>query len=128
MHIITEPTDSPKNVRGHNTSSTSIFVQWNEIPSAGDRNGIILSYTVEYTAPPSESPQTKVVNAPTTQANLTGLNEDTEYRIFVSASTIKGSGPKSEKVDIFTDEDSTYPSRLLFILIVLFFPRSFLEV
>ena len=127
MHIITEPTDSPKNVRGHNTSSTSIFVQWNNVPSAG-RNGIILSYTVEYTALPSQSPQTKVVNAPTTQANLTGLNEDTEYRIFVSASTIKGSGPKSEKVDIFTDEDSTYPSRLLFILIVLFFPRSFIEV
>lgn len=121
MHIITEPTDSPKNVRGHNTSSTSIFVQWNEIPLAGDRNGIILSYTVEYTALPSESPQTKVVNAPTTQANLTGLNEYTEYRISVSASTIKGSGPKSEKVDIFTDEDSMYPRRL-FILIILFFP------
>ena len=125
MHIITEPTDSPKNVRGHNTSSTSVFVQWNEIPSAGDRNGIILSYTVEYTALPGESQQTKIVNAPTTQANLTGLNEYTEYIIFVSASTIKGSGPKSEQADIFTDEDSMYPRRLLFILIILFFSKKF---
>lgn len=108
MHIITAPTDSPKNVRGHNTSSTSIFVQWNDVPAAG-RNGIILSYKVEYTALPSEIAQTKFVNAPTTQANLTGLDEYTEYRIFVSASTIKGSGSKSEKVDIFTDEDSMYP-------------------
>ena len=103
------------------TSSTSIFVQWNEVPVAG-RNGIILGYKVEYTALPSEIPQTKMVNAPTTQAYLTGLDEYTEYRISVSASTRIGIGPKSEKVDIFTDEDSMYPRRLLFILMILFFP------
>lgn len=120
MHVITEPTDSPKNVRGRNTSSTSIFVEWDNVPEAG-QNGIILSYKVEYKSLPDGNPQTKVVDAPTTQAYLTGLNEYTQYRIFVVASTIKGSGPDSDKVDTFTDEDSMYPKRLLFILITFFF-------
>lgn len=120
MHVITEPTDSPKNVRERNTSSTSIFVEWDNVPEAG-QNGIILSYKVEYKALPDGNPQTKVVDAPTTQAYLTGLNEYTQYRIFVVASTIKGSGPDSDKVDTFTDEDGMYPKRLLFILITFFF-------
>ena len=67
------------------------------------------------------------MDAPTTQANLTGLNEYTQYRIFVVASTRKGSGPDSDKVDIFTDEDSMYPRRLLFILITFFFLPRFIR-
>ena len=92
---------------GHNTSSTSIVVQWGEVPSA-DQNGIIRSYTVTYKALPSGSPQTEVVDAPTKQATLTGLNEYTNYSITVFASTAKGDGNVSNAIIVITDEDGKF--------------------
>ena len=93
---------------GHNTSSTSIVVQWGELPAA-DQNGIIRSYTVTYKSLPRGSPQTEVVNAPTRQATLTGLNEYTNYSITVFASTVKGDGNVSNPIIVITDEDSKFP-------------------
>ena len=101
------PSAPPSNVRGHSTSSSSIFVQWSNVPAA-DQNGVILSYTVTYKALPDGSPQTKVVSAPTTHVTLTGLNEYTNYSITVFASTVKGDGNVSEPVIVITDEDSTF--------------------
>lgn len=49
-----------------------------------------------------------VVDAPTTQANLTGLNEYTNYSITVFASTVKGDGNVSEPIIVITDEDSKF--------------------
>ena len=100
-----EPNAPPSNVKGHNTSSTSILVQWGDVPPA-DQNGIILRYTVTYTALPDGSPQPKVVNAPTTETTLTGLNEYTNYSITVFASTSKGNGNVSAPTTVITDEDS----------------------
>ena len=94
-------------MKGHNTSSTSIFVQWSNVPAA-DQNGVILSYTVTYKALPDGSPQTKVVSAPATQATLTGLNEYTNYSITVFASTIKGNGNACLPIFVITDEDSKF--------------------
>jgi len=105
--LFAEPNAPPSNVKGHNTSSTSIFVQWSNVPAA-DQNGVILSYTITYKALPGGSPQTKVVSAPRTQATLTGLNEFTNYSITVFASTVKGDGNVSEPVIVITDEDSTF--------------------
>ena len=99
------PSASPVNVRGHNTSSTSIFVQWDNVP-ADDQNGVILSFTVNYRALPYGSLQTQVENAPTRQAILTGLDEYTNYSITVFASTSKGGGNVSAPVIVITDEDS----------------------
>ena len=48
------------------------------------------------------------MDAPTTQANLTGLNEYTNYSITVFASTLKGDGNVSEPIIVFTDEDSKF--------------------
>ena len=101
------PNVPPSNVQGHSISSTSIFVQWSNVPAA-DQNGVILSYTVTYEALPGDSPQTKVVSAPTTTVTLTGLNEFTNYSITVFASTVKGDGNVSEPVIVITDEDSTF--------------------
>lgn len=56
------------------------------------------------------------MDAPTTQANLTGLNEYTQYRIFVVASNRKGSGPDSDIVDIFTYEECTQGDYYLYLL------------
>ena len=61
---------------------------------------------VTYTALPSGNPETKVVNAPTRQATLTGLNEYTNYSITVFASTAKGSGNISDPIIVITNEDS----------------------
>ena len=103
--FFTEPNASPTNVQGHNTSSTSILVQWGNVPVLG-QNGIVLSYTVTYKALPDGSLQSKVVMAPTTQVTLTGLNEYTNYSITVFASTVKGDGNVSVPIVVITDEDS----------------------
>ena len=76
----------PPNVRGTNKSSTSIVVEWDQLPEE-DQNGFILSYTVTYTALPSGPTKTKNVTTSENQATLTGLNEYTNYSITVFAST-----------------------------------------
>ena len=100
----TGPNAPPSNVRGHNTSSTIILVQWGDVPAAA-QNGIIRSYTVTYRALPDGSPVTKIVDAPTTFATLTGLNESTNYSIKVFASTVKGDGIASTPIVVITDKD-----------------------
>ena len=104
---LSEPNAPPSYVQGRNTSSTSILVQWGDVPAA-DQNGIILSYTVTYKALPGGTPETKVVIAPTTEVTLTDLNEFTNYSITVFASTVKGAGNDSEPIIVITDEDSKF--------------------
>ena len=101
------PNAPPFNFRGQNLSSTSIFFQWSNVPTA-DQNGVILSYTVIYKALPNGGPQTEVVSAPISHGTLTGLNEYTNYSITVFASTIKGEGNNSVPVIVITDEDSKF--------------------
>ena len=108
---ITEPNAPPDNVTKFNTSSTSIVVQWDQVPPA-DQNGVILSYTVTYSALASMSEKTELVHAPTRAATLTGLNEYTNYSITVFASTSKGGGNKSAPIIVITDEDSKFIQHL----------------
>ena len=103
--FFTEPNAPPTGLQGHFTSSTGIYVQWGNVPAA-DQNGVILSYTVTYEALLDGSPETKVVDASSSAASLTGLNEYTNYSITVFASTIKGNGNMSEPIVVITDEDS----------------------
>ena len=99
-------------MQGHNTSSTSILVQWGDVPAA-DQNGIILSYTVAYIALPGGSLEINVVTSPSNGATLTGLNEYTNYSITVSAATVKGKGNFSVPIIVITDEDSKFDVILL---------------
>ncbi|XP_068677578.1 phosphatidylinositol phosphatase PTPRQ-like isoform X2 [Montipora foliosa] len=99
-----KPNAPPDNVRKFSTTSTSIVVQWDQVPPA-DQNGVILSYTVTYRALASMSEKTELVSAPTRAATLTGLNEYTNYSITVFASTSKGGGNKSTPIIVITDED-----------------------
>ena len=103
------PSAPPSNVQGHSTSSTSIFVQWSNVP-ASNQNGTVLNYTIIYKALPYGSPQTKVVNAPTTQVTLTGLNEYTNYSITAFASYVQGNGKSSDPIVVITDESSKLSS------------------
>ena len=107
LFFYSEPNAPPFNVQGHNTSSSSILVQWGDVPAAA-QNGIILRYTVTYSSLPGGSTRTKVVNSPTTKAILTGLNKYTNYSITVFASTSKGDGNVSEPIVVVTDESSKF--------------------
>ena len=71
-----------------------------------DQNGIILSYTVTYTALPVGVPRTAVESDTTTHLALKGLEEYTNYSILVFASTAKGDGNASDPIIVTTDEDS----------------------
>ena len=110
--IVVVPNAPPDNVRGNNETSTSIFVQWDEVP-ADNQNGIIVNYTVTYTKLPDGSPTDEVVViAPKSNATLTTLKKFTNYSITVFASTTKGGGNRSEPIIVITDEDSEYNSRI----------------
>ena len=102
--FLTAPSAPPVNVHGHNTSSTSIWVDWDNVPLA-DQNGIILTYTVTYKALPNGSLKRAVVSAPTTQASLTGLTKYRNYSITVFASNAQGDGNISLPIIVITDED-----------------------
>ena len=88
-------------------------MQWGSVPPP-DQNGIILSYTVTYQALPDGSPWTKVVNIPTTEAKLTGLNPNTNYSITVFASTVKGDGSVSTPIVVLTDLNRKFTQTLSF--------------
>ena len=99
------PAAAPENVRGHNSSSTSILVMWDDVPAA-DQNGIILTYTITYESLTENHTGNVTVNYPHRQGNLTGLREFVNYSITVFASTVKGDGPPSNPIFVITDQDS----------------------
>ena len=109
--VLVEPNAPPVNVQGHDISSTGIWVDWDTVPLA-DQNGIILSYTVTYTALPGGIPRTAVVSAPISHVTVRGLEEHTNYSILVFASTVKGDGNASDPIIVTTDEDSKLPKAL----------------
>ena len=117
MHFLfIEPSAPPVNVQGHDISSTSIWVNWDTVPVA-DQNGIILSYTVTYTAFPGGIPRTAVVSTPTTHVTLRSLEEYTNYSILVFASTVRGDGNASDPIIVTTDEDSKLSNALRYVTI-----------
>ena len=103
--FISEPSAAPLNVRGHNTSSTSIFIIWNDIPAA-EQNGIITSYNITYHSLTENHSNSTTVDFPDRQVTLTGLEKFVNYSITVSASTKIGPGPASKPVIVSTGEDS----------------------
>ena len=107
--VIAIPNAPPTNVKGNNESSTSIFVQWNEV-KADHQNGIILNYTVTYAELPAGDSGKEIVTAPRRNAILTGLQKYTNYSLILSASTAKGAGNKCEPIIVITDEDRKYSS------------------
>ena len=102
---MSEPTAAPENVRGHNSSSTSILVMWDDVPAA-DQNGIILTYTITYQSLTENHNGNVAVNYPDYKRNLTLLRKFVNYSITVFASTVKGDGPPSNPIFVITDQDS----------------------
>ena len=95
------------NVTGHNTSSTSILVEWDDVP-AFDQNGIITSYNITYQSLTENHSNSTTANYTVRQVTLSDLKEFVNYSITVFASTKIGDGPASDPVYVKTDEDSKY--------------------
>ena len=116
--VLSEPDGAPRNVRGQNTSSTSISVSWEEV-QAELKNGIITDYTIKYQSLTENVNGVKQAGPNDRQANLTGLKKFVEYNISVIAFTVKGGGPPNFTV-VRTDQDSkSYNTFLLLLLLLL---------
>ena len=101
---MSEPDGAPQNVRGHNTSSTSISVSWEEVQS-DLQNGIITGYNITYESQTENDKGVVLAGPNDRQANLAGLKEFVKYNISVIAFTVKGDGPPTVIV-VRTDQDS----------------------
>ena len=96
------------NIRGHNTSSTSILVEWDDVPDF-DQNGIITNYNITYRSQKENHNGFAIAGPNDLQKNLTDLREYVDYNITVRASTSKGDGPDSSPtIVVRTDQDSKY--------------------
>ena len=101
-----EPDGAPRNVRGHNRSSTSISVSWDQVP-VEQENGIITGYTIKYHSQTENDNGTVPAGPSERQKTISGLKEYVDYNIAVFASTVKGDGPLSSPVLVVrTDQAS----------------------
>ena len=92
-------------------SSTDIQISWSEIEPI-DQNGIIVRYEVIYSGG-SDSNGSVITNGSSLMTNITGLEEDTEYNIFLRAHTSVGPGPFSGITTERTEEDGWLLLRVL---------------
>ena len=89
-----------------NTSSTSINVTWQPIPS-DHVHGIILRYHIKYWRRDKANDNVSMVTVNSTElhAELKGLGKYKEYSIQVAGSTVVGLGNYSEPVFVRTEQD-----------------------
>ena len=94
------PSTSPSNIRSHSSSSTSVLVEWDEVPQE-HRNGNIQGYRVLY-KDSSGPEETKTVDTSTRQTSLADLKKATVYTIKLLAFTNVGNGPASSAISVTT--------------------------
>ena len=99
------------NIRGHKTSSTSILVEWDDVPDF-DQNGIITSYNITYRSKTENHNGFTDAGPNEHQKEVTDLREYVEYDITVRAATSKGDGPVSSPITVRTDQDGKYLDKL----------------
>ena len=100
------PVVPPQNVTAVSTTSTSIFITWDVVPS-NQRNGNILGYKVNYTLKGKlHDRKSKEASVTMAYVNLTGLRKNRKFSITVFAFNECGDGPRSDILDVKTDEDS----------------------
>lgn len=97
------PATAPLNVTSEVTSSTSIYVKWDEIPMI-DRNGNITEYEVHY-VPIDEGLNEHSDNTTDLEFIILNLKEFTNYSITVRAYTSVGPGPYTVPIINQTFED-----------------------
>lgn len=106
--ILLVPDHPPPNVTAFNTSSTSINVTWQPIPS-DHVNGILLKYHIKYWRRDKTNDNVSMVTvgSSTLYAELKGLGKYKEYFVQVAGSTVAGLGNFSESVFVRTEQDGT---------------------
>ena len=103
LYFCIEPSAPPSKLRSHPSSSTSVLVEWDELPQEHS-NGNIQGYKVLCSA--SDEPElTKTVDTSTRQVSMTSLRKATVYTIKVLAFTSIGDGPASAAISVATAED-----------------------
>ena len=99
------PGAAPSNVRADFINSTSILVEWDDVPE-DKQHGRIQSYTVIWKRVQEELPEEITVPSPYVRKYVLGnLKKYTEYSIQVLAATRIGKGPASVPIVQRTDED-----------------------
>ena len=103
FHVV--PSAPPDNVVATAESSTSILVNWEEVPAIS-QNGIITQYEVMYEPLDTFGGQiaTQSMNTTNTFILLNNL-EYADYNITVRAYTSEGEGPFSTAVTVRNSED-----------------------
>ena len=123
------PSAAPKDITGHNTSSTSLHVTWHQIPEQ-HQNGILLSYVAVYVKavtsqeryrqdmiykPPGEC----AANESVFTLEINNLEKYTNYCIQVLGVTSKGFGKISDCIYGITDEDGEILTSAVFFFFLL---------
>ena len=113
------PSLPPQNVQSYNTSSTSVNVTWQEVPT-GFVHGILRGYRIFYSRTKDNGVDVRQAIMPANKrfVHLEGLDKFTNYTIQVAAFTRIGYGTKSRKIIVSTDEDGM---KRQFTLILLMF-------
>ena len=89
----------------HNTSSTSLYVSWHEVPK-GFVHGILLGYRVLYKIANVTGKKSITTTSETTnKRELQELKKFTIYEINVLAFTAIGDGANSKSIHVSTEED-----------------------
>ena len=119
--LVTEPSGKPAVLAAHNTSSTSIYLEW-AAPDAASIHGQFLGYVVSYrprdTSPGSqEAREARLPHPGTTSHTLTGLEVYTQYLISVRVTNPEGEGPDTIVV-VMTDEGAPSSPRNVKLLSV----------
>ena len=93
-----EPSASPQAVSILSTSSHSFTMRWDPLPKR-QQNGEIVSYEVQYR---EEGSSSTVVNDTTQGIVYTAedLTTDRVYQFRVAATTVNGTGPFSDWIDV----------------------------
>jgi hypothetical protein len=105
---VSVPGKPPQNVTAHNTSSTSIFVQWKPIPT-GYTYGILRGYLVSYEKSGTDNWSEVTINSDITSLEIKGLRKYAKYVVQVQGFTSKGrSIIMSKAVVLKTDQDGKY--------------------
>ena len=102
LFLPSAPSGSPVNLTVQSTSPRSLTLTWDP-PTAGDRNGVIVSYTINVTV--LETEEMFQLSSLTTDLTLSSLRPYYTYLFAVSASTVIGDGPFSLQVTIRMPED-----------------------
>ncbi|GAB5574065.1 phosphatidylinositol phosphatase PTPRQ isoform X2 [Prionailurus iriomotensis] len=97
----TVPDSAPENVTYKNISSGEIELSF--LPPSSP-NGIIQKYTIYIRR--NSGNEERAINTTSLTQSIKGLKKYTQYKIEVSASTLRGEGVRSAPISILTEEDA----------------------